>query len=103
MCRVRVLEQERTARRTGVMQVATINTICCLGLLNVGTQLALAGQTAGARLACWAASAAGASPRRARAGPRAAAQARTVPTPTLLTAYVALRPLLPHRAQPATG
>lgn len=48
-CRVRVLEGERTARRTGVMQVATINAIACVGLLNVGTQLALAGQTTGAQ------------------------------------------------------
>ncbi len=47
---MRVLEAERTARRAGVMQVATINSIACLGLLNVGTQLALAGHGAGACL-----------------------------------------------------
>jgi predicted unusual protein kinase regulating ubiquinone biosynthesis (AarF/ABC1/UbiB family) len=41
--RVRVLEGERAARRTGVMQLATLHTVAAVGLLNVGTQLALAG------------------------------------------------------------
>lgn len=41
--RVRVLEGERAARRAGVLQVATINTIAAVGLLDVGTQLALHG------------------------------------------------------------
>jgi hypothetical protein len=38
-----VLEGERAARRAGVMQVATINTIAAVGLLDIGTQLALHG------------------------------------------------------------
>lgn len=42
--RVRVLEAERAARRAGVIQAATLNCICSMGFLNVGTQLALAGQ-----------------------------------------------------------
>lgn len=42
-CRVRVLEGERAARRTGVMQIVTVNTIGAVGLLDVGTQLALHG------------------------------------------------------------
>ena len=39
--RVRVLEAERSARRAGVMQLVTLNTVACVGLLNVGTQLCL--------------------------------------------------------------
>lgn len=41
--RVRTLEVERAARRQSVMQGATLNAIAAAGLLNVGTQLALAG------------------------------------------------------------
>lgn len=41
--RVRTLEVERAARRQSVMQTATLNAIAAAGLLNVGTQLALAG------------------------------------------------------------
>lgn len=41
--RVRVLEGERAARRTGVMQMATINTIAAVGFMNMGTSLALSG------------------------------------------------------------
>eukprot|EP00878_Enallax_costatus_P036266 GHUV01040676.1.p2 GENE.GHUV01040676.1~~GHUV01040676.1.p2 ORF type:complete len:103 (-),score=22.51 GHUV01040676.1:527-835(-) len=41
--RVRVLEGERAARRAGVLQIATINTVAAVGLLDVGTQLALHG------------------------------------------------------------
>lgn len=40
--RVRVLEAERSARRAGIMQLVTLNTVACVGLLNVGTQLCLA-------------------------------------------------------------
>lgn len=51
--RVRVLEAERAARRAGVIQAATIQSIGCMGFLNVGVQLGLAGQStaAGAALA----------------------------------------------------
>jgi len=41
--RVRVFEAERAARRQGVMQLATINSIFAVGLLNIGTQLGLRG------------------------------------------------------------
>lgn len=44
--RVRVLEAERADRRSGVIQAATINCIVSMGTLNVGVQLALAGQAA---------------------------------------------------------
>jgi hypothetical protein len=40
--RVRVLEAERAARRSGVLQGATMNTVAAVGLLNLGAQLALA-------------------------------------------------------------
>ena len=46
--RVRALEGERAARRAGVLQSTTVSSIAALGFLNVGTQLALAGQTAAA-------------------------------------------------------
>lgn len=46
--RVRVLEGERAARRAGVLQLATINTVACMGLLNLGTQLALGGRNTAA-------------------------------------------------------
>ncbi|PRW20222.1 putative aarF domain-containing kinase chloroplastic [Chlorella sorokiniana] len=46
--RVRVLEAERAARRAGVIQAATIQSIGCMGFLNVGVQLGLAGQSAAA-------------------------------------------------------
>mmetsp|Transcript_29730 Transcript_29730/g.65790 ORF Transcript_29730/g.65790 Transcript_29730/m.65790 type:complete len:842 (-) Transcript_29730:440-2965(-) len=39
--RVRALEVERAARKMGVMQAATMNTIGAVGFLNVGTMLAL--------------------------------------------------------------
>ena len=46
--RVRVLEGERAARRSGVLQLTTVNAVASMGLLNVGVQLALAGvETAG--------------------------------------------------------
>ncbi|WIA34166.1 hypothetical protein OEZ86_012526 [Tetradesmus obliquus] len=51
--RVRVLEGERAARRQGVLQVATINTIAAVGLLDVGTQLALHGGQEFAAGACY--------------------------------------------------
>ncbi len=51
--RVRVLEGERAARRAGVLQVATINTIAAVGLLDVGTQLALHGGLEFAAGACY--------------------------------------------------
>lgn len=43
--RVRDLEGERAARRAGIMQVATLNAVASVGLLNVGTQLALSGRS----------------------------------------------------------
>lgn len=43
--RVRVLEGERAARRAGVMQSATLSGIGSIGMLNVGVQLALAGNS----------------------------------------------------------
>lgn len=43
--RVRVLEAERAARRTGVIQMATMQSIGAVGFLNVGTMLALDGRT----------------------------------------------------------
>ncbi|KAI7839932.1 hypothetical protein COHA_006326 [Chlorella ohadii] len=46
--RVRVLEAERAARRAGVIQAATIQSIGAMGFLNVGVQLGLAGQSAAA-------------------------------------------------------
>lgn len=52
--RVRVLEGERAARRAGVLQVATINTIATVGLLDVGTQLALHGGLEGPAGLCYA-------------------------------------------------
>ncbi|PSC67309.1 putative aarF domain-containing kinase chloroplastic [Micractinium conductrix] len=57
--RVRVLEAERAARRAGVIQAATLNTIVCMGTLNVAVQLGLAGYSvaAGAALAVSAGSA----------------------------------------------
>jgi len=42
--RVRVLEGERVARRSGVLQSATVNMVACMGLLNVGVQLGLSGK-----------------------------------------------------------
>lgn len=51
--RVRVLESERAARRAGVMQVATINTIAAVGMLDIGTQLALHGGLEFAAGACY--------------------------------------------------
>lgn len=42
--RVRVLEGERAARKTSVLQLTTVNAIASMGMLNVGTQLALAGK-----------------------------------------------------------
>ncbi|GBF95524.1 hypothetical protein Rsub_07874 [Raphidocelis subcapitata] len=42
--RVRDLEGERAARRAGIMQAVTLNTVAGMGLLNVGTQLALSGR-----------------------------------------------------------
>lgn len=52
--RVRVLEGERAARRAGVMQVAIINSIGAVGLLDVGTQLALHGGLEGPAGLCYA-------------------------------------------------
>jgi hypothetical protein len=52
--RVRVLEGERAARRNGILQLATLNTIGGMGLLNVGVQLALSGHE-GPGAACFAA------------------------------------------------
>lgn len=46
--RVRVLEAERAARRSGVMQVATLNAVGSIGLMNLGTTLALQGGGGGA-------------------------------------------------------
>ncbi|PNW79848.1 hypothetical protein CHLRE_08g369150v5 [Chlamydomonas reinhardtii] len=46
--RVRVLEGERANRRQGIMQAATLHTVASVGLLNVGTQLALSGGRDGA-------------------------------------------------------
>jgi hypothetical protein len=40
--RVRVLEAERAARRAGVLQGATMNSVAAVGMLNMGAQLALA-------------------------------------------------------------
>lgn len=51
--RVRVLEGERAARRAGVLQIATINTVAAVGLLDVGTQLALHGGLEFAAGACY--------------------------------------------------
>jgi hypothetical protein len=48
-----VLEGERAARRAGVMQVATLNTVAAVGLLNVGTQLALHGGLEGPAGLCF--------------------------------------------------
>eukprot|EP00884_Botryococcus_braunii_P019654 jgi/Botrbrau1/6372/Bobra.0098s0031.1 len=42
--RVRVLEAERAARRAGILQVVTMNVVAAAALLDVGTQLALAGK-----------------------------------------------------------
>jgi heme A synthase len=56
-CRVRVLEGERAARRTGVMQLVTVNTVASVGLLDVGTQLALHGGLEGPAGLCYALSA----------------------------------------------
>ncbi|GIL68808.1 hypothetical protein Vafri_22040 [Volvox africanus] len=39
--RVRVLEGERADRRAGVLQMATTNSVACMGLLNVGVMLAI--------------------------------------------------------------
>lgn len=44
--RVRVLASERAARRQGVMQAATINSIALFGFLNLGAQFALSGHEA---------------------------------------------------------
>lgn len=52
--RVRVLEGERAARRGAVLQLTTMQTVAGVGLLNVGTQLALAGHE-GPGSACFAA------------------------------------------------
>jgi hypothetical protein len=41
--RVRVLEAERAARRASIMQMATINVVAAVGLLNIGVTLS-AGQ-----------------------------------------------------------
>ncbi len=40
--RARVLEGERAARRSSVMQAATVNVVGALGFVNLGTTLALA-------------------------------------------------------------
>jgi predicted unusual protein kinase regulating ubiquinone biosynthesis (AarF/ABC1/UbiB family) len=53
--RVRVLEGERAARRAGAMQLATLHAVASLGLLNVGTQLALGGREGAASAAMGAA------------------------------------------------
>lgn len=50
---MRVLEGERAARRAGVLQLATINTIATVGLLDVGTQLALHGGLEGPAGLCY--------------------------------------------------
>lgn len=42
--RVRVLEGERAARKTSVLQLTTVNAVGAVGLLNVGVQLGLAGK-----------------------------------------------------------
>jgi hypothetical protein len=52
--RVRVLESERAARRAGVLQMATMNTIGAVGFLDMGVQLALHGGLEGAAGACMA-------------------------------------------------
>lgn len=51
--RVRVLEAERTARKAGIMQVATLQSIASMGFFNAGIQFALQDKTgpAGALLA----------------------------------------------------
>ncbi|KAF5837683.1 ABC1 family-domain-containing protein [Dunaliella salina] len=41
--RVRVLEAERAARRSGVMQAATLHAVGALGFINLGTTLAISG------------------------------------------------------------
>ena len=41
--RVRVLEAERSARRAGIMQVATLNGVAAMGFLNIGTVLFTSG------------------------------------------------------------
>jgi len=41
--RVRVLEAERAARRSGVMQSATLHAVGALGFINLGTTLAISG------------------------------------------------------------
>ncbi len=38
-----MLEAERAARRAGVLQIATLNTVGAVGFMNVGVQLALEG------------------------------------------------------------
>ena len=50
--RVRVLEGERAARRSGILQLATLNTIAAVGLLNVGVQFALHGDLEGPATLC---------------------------------------------------
>ena len=40
--KVRNLEAERVARKQSVMQLATLHTVCAVGFLDVGVQLALA-------------------------------------------------------------
>eukprot|EP00879_Flechtneria_rotunda_P001676 GHRR01001836.1.p1 GENE.GHRR01001836.1~~GHRR01001836.1.p1 ORF type:complete len:739 (+),score=239.78 GHRR01001836.1:270-2486(+) len=52
--RVRVLEGERAARKAGVLQIATINTIAAVGFFDVGTQLALHGGLEVAAGGCYA-------------------------------------------------
>jgi hypothetical protein len=42
--RVRDLEGERAARRAGIMQSVTLQTVAGLGVMNVGVQLSLAGR-----------------------------------------------------------
>jgi hypothetical protein len=49
--RVRVLEAERAARRSGILQLATMNTVAAVGLLNIGVTLAMNGTTAPANAA----------------------------------------------------
>lgn len=49
--RVRVLEAERAARRSGILQMATLNTVAAVGLLNIGVTLATNGATTPANAA----------------------------------------------------
>ncbi|KAK9804460.1 hypothetical protein WJX73_004145 [Symbiochloris irregularis] len=49
--RVRVMQSERFSRRAGILQVATINSVISIGMLQFGTQLALGGQSVPSGLA----------------------------------------------------